>query len=531
MAKDPHKELSVSRIFRVNPSTIQRERLLVNLLPKLKSEGAMPSAQHNLTSLPEVLGVILGNPLVFQGFERYPELTQAWIKDELADFVFRDVPGKEKFASLRPLSLNAYKASVRQVCRDYGVSDQVYALLQAVDQERSDKDEGVVKNLRQFLAEGHDPMSDRITDNEKMELLVWFIAAITNFLPKDIYDNRSRTPYRHPPMCKGQGRILADDIDRLLAYRKVMSRTALLEGLMQIMCLHIGLYLLRLEQMVPDLVSHKKLNAICRKCPVRPEKDFGYDRCHYKLYFQMDMAQGYSNELARLSMQSLARHERQLGEYIHALFHLRKMSEFVEDLRFVDKDSYTVEDLFMNLSDTQRHQQDIYFSKRIEELKQLGGGEEEYTYYEKDALPYYVELVNQAYNKYHLNYYRRLFSSLFGKNRSDGIMLQGGRFQKYSLGSALLDTMVHVALVERIRGQYRSRRLRVDQFLSFLQHRYGFYIIETLPELQTTNILVALRANNQLLLQKLQEIGYYLPLSDAYNTQWLQPRYELEGVN
>jgi hypothetical protein len=64
-----------------------------------------------------------------------------------------------------------------------------------------------------------------------------------------------------------------------------------------------------------------------------------------------------------------------------------------------------------------------------------------------------------------------------------------------------------------------------DEFIDWLQHRYGIYI----SRLPTPSIadLEALRQNVIEFKRRLRDIGFYTDLSDAYIAQVIQPRYSL----
>ena len=76
---------------------------------------------------------------------------------------------------------------------------------------------------------------------------------------------------------------------------------------------------------------------------------------------------------------------------------------------------------------------------------------------------------------------------------------------------------------------FRTRSVRVDDFIEWLRRRYGIYI-SRLPVGHEPSIvdLEALRLNVQAFRDRLREIGFYTDLSDAYVSQVVRPRYHFE---
>ena len=79
---------------------------------------------------------------------------------------------------------------------------------------------------------------------------------------------------------------------------------------------------------------------------------------------------------------------------------------------------------------------------------------------------------------------------------------------------------------------FHTKELRVDELLSFLKTRYGIFI-ESLPKTdvfcdQSIDVNSALRDNLAGFKRRLREIGFYSDLSDAYVTQTITPRYQID---
>jgi hypothetical protein len=518
-----HKEYFVGKVLKVQAKTINKDRILINLLPLLKFNGRPQSPK--VDNVEGILQKIWEHKDEFEGFENYPELVEKWLQNDYMDMLHKESEKREsKFVSLLPLSLNAYKASNTTNRADYGGSEQLWHMLSMADEERRAQNQpSIIHKLTQFFSSGYDRTDDQVHDVGKQDLSTWLIASITNQLEKDIDNDIKAIHTADPLLCMAQARLLADDIDRLLVYQYVMSRTALIESLSQVMMLHIGTYVLRLAQMLPIMVDEKttKIDGCCSDAKNLPS----INQCKYKPLFQMDMLQNYSSQLSKISARNIEIHEQQLSLFVEAMFYVRKKLDFLEYLHS-DKD-YSLEEVLQFDLSTKRIEVETYFKERFEGLQgYLDNIDEDPG---EDYFKHYVEIVNREYNKYYVDFFKRLISSSFSKNDERGILRQAGSHKKYTIGSQLLDTLIHLAMLEKHEGDYETKVLRLDQFLNWIRDRYGFYVDDIIPGFESSQAYHALRQSKKYFTTKLQEIGYYQALSDAYNTQWLIARYDVKG--
>lgn len=518
-----HKEYFVDKVLKVQAKTINKDRILINLLPLLKFNGKPQSPK--VDNVEGVLQTIWEHQNGFEGFGKYPELVEKWLQNDYMDMLHKESEKREsKFVSLLPLSLNAYKASNTNNRADYGGSEQLWHLLSKADEERiAQNQSSIIQKLTEFLSSGYDRTVDQVHDIGKQDLSTWLIASITNQLEKDLDNDRKAIQVIDPLLCMAQARLLADDIDRLLAYQHVMSRTALIESLSQVMMLHIGMYVLRVAQMLPIMVEKTTTKIDCGCSEVMGLTDI--NQCKYKPLFQMDMLQNYSSQLSKISGRNIEIHEQQLSLFVEAMFHVRKKLDFLE---YLDTDKeYNLEEILQFDLSTKRIEAEAYFKERfiglqsyLDEIDEDPG---------EDYFTHYVEIVNREYNKYYVDFFKRLNSSAFSKNDERGILRQAGSHKKYTIGSQLLDTLIHIAMLEKHKDGYETKVLRLDQFLDWIRDRYGFYVDDIVLDFESSQAYHALRQSKKYFTTKLQEIGYYQALSDAYNTQWLIARYDVKG--
>ncbi|WLR46564.1 hypothetical protein LC065_13405 [Halobacillus litoralis] len=518
-----HKEYYVNKVLKVQAKTINKDRIMINLLPLLKFNGKTQSPLVN--NVDELLEYVWNNELLFDGFSDHKELVEKWLKNDYMDMLHKESEKKEsKFVSLLPLSLNAYKASNTKNRDDYGGSEELWHLLYKADEERKVQNQDlIIQKLTDFLSNGYNRELDQVENDDQQDLSTWLISSITNQLSNDQDNDKERIHSEDPLLCMTQARLLADDIERLLAYQHVMSRTALIESLSQVMMLHIGLYVLRAAQMLPVMVKKKTMNIDCG-CS-RTNKLTDMNACKYQPFFQMDMMQNYSSHLSKISRRNIEIHEQQLSLFVESMFYIRKKLDFLEYLD--DDKNYSLEEVLQFDLSTEKLKVENYFKVRFDGLKEFVDDVEKDP--EEDYFTNYVAVINREYNKYYVAFFKRLISSAFSKNDERGILRQAGSHKKYTIGSQLLDTIIHLAMVEKKGYSFETKVLRLDQFLNWIRDRYGFYVDDIIPGYESSQAFHSLRQSKNYFTTKLQEIGYYQALSDAYNTQWLIARYDVKG--
>ena len=86
-------------------------------------------------------------------------------------------------------------------------------------------------------------------------------------------------------------------------------------------------------------------------------------------------------------------------------------------------------------------------------------------------------------------------------------------------------------MTPRTGSDFRTEPVLIDDFLKWMEHRYGFVIAPATKsggsEPVTLDEHRAFRDNVRALKDRLREIGFYDDLSDAYNAQTVRPRYHL----
>jgi hypothetical protein len=530
------KEYSLSLITPIDARPVEIDRVFTNLLPILKHEETpLARGRADLVTIEMLTTAATQNDaLHFAGFSDHPEIVARWIESDFLSLVKRGDPEKQKVAAPLPMHLNTYKLRNSQYCKDYGVAMQIFSLLYYGMPD-------VMRKLRDYLLRGADYESDKYDERTPLDIETLLMMRILDQQRPDRPDRRKQISIP-VPLCRGQGQSLGDDIDRLLAYEKDVPRLVLIGYIKNIMALHVGIYMLRLFQIVPDIAKSGKRDSVCENCRVGTSNHRSLEQCPHSVQIITDMGENYRTPIAELARQQFEKHWEQSNAYIRAHLTLKKLHEFGEILQDEDRLGEGSLNSLDQVAALRQYEDQSelknFFRSRIRDLVKTDGEErdERLAAIQRmglNELEAYIEMLHLLRQRFHEKYYRDLFDSVFQKNRENGLLRQGiGKTRnkrRYAMGSGLLETLVQIAVLERAPdGAFRTRHIRIDEFIDWLQRRYGIYI-SRLPEEMTPSIadLEALRQNVLEFKQRLRDIGFYTDLSDAYIAQVIQPRYSL----
>jgi hypothetical protein len=545
-------EFNNPRICHIMPKHIDLDRVMIGLYMLLKYDGRRPVSRVGRI---EVDVDYLADQLIQQhgdvlkGFQTYRDVVEDWIHSDLVDMVYRGHPDKERVASPRPLHLNAYKLRNPRYSKDYRGPEHLYSMLLAGDPS-------LVGRLAAYLGQGMDPASRDSYDGQTpldLNTLV-VVRMVDNPHLQEKPSGEGGRP--ELPLCLGQARLLCGDLRRLLAYQDLVPRPVLIDYLRTAFGLHLGLYLLRLFNQLTGWVADRGPHPACLNCPVEPERmENPFADCPFAFqnpeaggaYRQsellVDMGEDYTSHMAVLSRDNCARHYGRINDYIQAVFTVNQLFQFAESYagqRHLSRRPESVADVLHILAQPSPGL-DNYFSGRIDNILPAGEVEEEreevqaiYHMQGLSPLETFVELVALERTRYYRKYLTEQLDSVLMKNQETGLLRQGkGRRneRRWHLGSRLLETLVQIAVLEPVgRGAgagFRSRPILVDDFVSWLQARYGLALAPRWPD-ATIQDYEAFNANLRYLKDRLREIGFYTDLSDAYNAQVIRPRYTME---
>jgi len=531
------QEFRNPKVFYPDPKNVDLDRVLVNLFMLLKCEGqragtkGRPSKQiENVAHHAEQLAGMAG----VSGFREHPEIAKAWLESDIFDLVNRG-GAREAVASLRPLHLDAHKIRVAKYCRDYNHADALYAMLEHADKQ-------AVLDLRTYLDRGRDPRSAHADAQAHVDLDTLTVIKLVDGLA-DLHKSGERLTTA-PPVCKGQGRILCDDIQRLLAYQDAVPRPVMIDYLKTVMGLHLGLYILRLRRQLAGWIKDRSASSVCLECPVWGTSPTPFKECPYGVSLTVDMGSDYRSRMAQLAQVSAASEYGDLTELVRAIFTINQLLRYTREEKSlgIPEEPAAV----MQLLSSPPAEFEAEFRLRLKRLRDENSEDGEVLAPEIDAIlaaelssfDKFIEVVTHVRQKHHIGYLVQSLDKLFQKNADWGALAQGRSKvnpRRWHLGGRFLEVLVQLAVLrfaETDNGkQFYSEEILVDDFLHWIEHRYGFVIgpsdVDPSKKPVTLDQHRAFRENVKALKDRLREIGFFDDLSDAVNAQRIRPRYPI----
>jgi len=517
MAIKLRKEESLFRnelIFTSDAKAINIDNTLVNLFMLLRHNGIRPKQRARagssvfieLDTLAKVFSKLEEEGSI-NGYHENQEVAELWMRSNLVNMVFRGNIDKEKISSLRPIHLESYKVRNAANTRDYYSADQVYLMLGA--------NPTVKEDLKDFLLEGWDPITDKITLGNVLDVdSLGLLHIIKNFKPGFL--ESSSTLNNIKPLLQDQAELYCDDVRRLLVYKRLIPRNVLIDYLKTITSFHLSVYIQRLIRLLPVMVKNGTTDVT--------------DTWNVVL----DVTDSYESKIAKIAAEDTEWLVNNIYDYVKATF---QINETLRRLKLEKNNSENLGKALRVLKEKPdtfeiyfETQWDNIYSSLEEEDKLLL---EDMVKYESTYFDRYIELILKVRGAYQYRYHLQLIDNLSQKNTERGFMAQGRSKKhprRFVLGTRLLETLVQILVLEKKEDYFFSKSLSIEELIFKIRERYGL-VINGLSEERFSeadlNTHLAFKENVEAFKLKLRQIGFYSDLSDAYILQRIRPRYEL----
>jgi hypothetical protein len=511
--------------------SIKLDRMLLNLFELLRYDGRRALRRRRRTvdveSLVEAIRML---PDRFPGFGGHPEITRAWLSNDLLEIMNRDKPGRETVVGPRPFHLNAFKLANPKAVQDYGAAAQIWALLYHADRP-------LLARLKAFFGPGVDPATDQYDRQTPLDLETLAVLSLADQVKGvDHHTDPAAEPFQ--PLCLAQGKRLAEDLRKLLAYEHIIPRHVLATYIRTMLGLHLALYVMRLFRLLPVWVDCAGRGTDRPSCPLEECASDDAQACPYCTRIVVDLTEDADSPTAALARASTEKYLEGVTAYVRAVVLINRLKDFATaQAARGQKPARTVDDLLAILADPPKNM-DGFFEARIGDLT-VKKQDEDLAPLEqailalgdRTPLDLYVELVCLYRLKNERKHLIDLVDTLAQKNQPGGFLKQsaGPRAPRwFVLSSKLLETLAQIAVLSRdSQGRITSKPILIDEFCSWLAQRYGFIVYAPATTAVPPEEQPAWRANEQALRERLHQIGFFTDLSDAYNSQTIRPRYEV----
>ena len=523
----PHRDWRLPEISPIDVRAVDLDALLTRLWLRVlhRNLPLMPRAGAPTKLLELANDIERRTNEGFVGFSEEHGAAEAWLRADLVK-TLRRTP--DRFTVARPVhSLATRIRSTDRQTDDSSGSLAVYSWLEAVDR-------GLISELRSFI--------DVNVEQEPVDLATYALAKLGAQRDQDM-PRSQEPPHTRPPLCMGQAVNYADDLRRLLAYRRAMPRAALVDHIRRLTGFHLGLYLLRAFRVATEAERGVEGGATCVSCREGRQPRGG--RCPHDLQLLVDCGEDARSPISKLAEASWDDQEDLLARYVRSHLALKKLHEFAAYLGSNRPDEAvpygTLDEIAAVERVVRKELIDVYFDTRIESVIEQSGGPDQGARVSELAAEYrsiglssfrtYVALLAHFSERRWVSYHRYLLDSLFSKNSSEGLLRQplgGRRKRRAAMGPALLETLTLIAVVAGNRGDFFTRPLRVDELITRLEQRYGLRIA-TPPEIFADDIDASrlLASNVDRFKSRLRETGLFTDLSDAFLAQLVRPRHAI----
>jgi hypothetical protein len=515
-----HKKYVLDYINPIDPHLVRVDRAFGNFLWLLKNNGRpVKASKKSVMLVRELAEKISLDTKHFNGLEGdRKEILGKWMASDFADVVqsrSKELNGEAVLAGLLPLHLDVVRLRHPTYARDYGTSRYIYSVAR--------NSQPLMEELKSFF--GVNIHEKQIGPEIDIETL-FLVHLLDNF--KDDPSSLKQEPY-YPPICTGETAIFIDDLMRVLAYRNYIPRREIIRYLLTLTSFHLALSTLKTVKIVNGICMSGEGCKDCRPNTLLMDPT---PWCEYRLDIFVDLTEqkkDFSYELARRKLQQ---HYAELSKYIKNSIRLKKLDEFAQNRL---EDGQWMKSV-MGLLALESHPKAAgYFEGRIDDLVEPEGGEEINTDLDRirklgmSPVDTYVEMLYSLLHKRTIPRYRKLLDSFCGKNLDTGFLRAGkGRVgRRYFLGSELLETLVQISVLDYKHGALAQRGIAIKDFVNWLKNRYGILIDEYGEPVENAEIAQAMNKNYSALKDRLRQLGFYADLSDASNSQQIQPRYKV----
>jgi hypothetical protein len=339
-----------------------------------------------------------------------------------------------------------------------------------------------------------------------------------------------------PAMPRSAERLSDGLLRYLLAYQGRLPTLELTRGLMALISLELLVYTLELQLAINELVRTGELPGLmCDEGDMSP-------RPHLYVDFTRERG-GVSDDLARACVDH---HLEELRRFLTSSMRLRTINRFVSTMPQItswlsDHPTPTQLKFLTELSsdpDVQararveveqiQHESSISAQGETERDEVAAFVDEVIRSGDGDPVHAAVRLLVTSQETRAVQNMVSWYWSVGGIQQPFGLLagnLRGRRNWRYAMSDDLLAALVRLAMIEsdgRKYGEEQHRdRLRLRDFLAFLEDRYGIIVARPPQFLDDARARAAAASNLTAMKRRLRHMGYFEALSDDFTAQYL----------
>lgn len=487
------------------------------------------------------------------------ELLTNWLESHFALMSRRGkaAGGDYRMGGLRPLHFNVIKLFNPKVKRqDRYLSDWLYSVVHDDPLLYARPD----SLFRRFFGSGVKFFgeSDMRTDETALKALagegrldieLLFLLRLTEPFDVDKFGTRAQDQVIvHSFICPEQVELMREDLGLLFLYKDQIPRRELINYMTTLMVFHAALYLFQVIKIANQAVAQGQLPPSRGTCPKA-----GESRHHapFELTLFCDLANGHDPTVKALSETCYQDLFKEVEGYFRAGFTLKKLEEFAASYLTPAQKKQTGKDYVGLLLEAFRDHQDLngYFNRDINDVIQAARDPDSE---EDDAdIARIIEVCNQRKLDrldtfveilLHFQYgtlreqHRKLIAGLCGIDQERGFLAGKGRVKRrFVLGNELLEVLIQLAVLRERQSdnRFETHPIQIQDFVDWLAGRYGLLIDRLGPDAaaESEQVNRALARNSGALKTRLRQLGFFVDLADASNSQVIEPRFAIAGAD
>lgn len=542
-------------LFSAQMDEFDVERLLPTLFYLAVTKGRQRGKRVNEPTATQAYLDALCENEALVGFDNdgARELLDKWLRTSI---VHMGTIGKarrgEQIQYLVPLTLMVYKSGLpTEIRRQRNVHTFLYeVLMTTLKAAKAPNPEQLVYELfkdsfgagvETLPSHDFDARYDEMTGVDLQALLsMRYLEGFAPTPPAPSSGKKAKRSQPAGPALPVTARHLGEDMLQYMSAYRGSSTEARVQGLMALVNFELLVYTLRLSYAT---------NALVRDGTLPDAMGEGEDFAEPEIYVDFTGERGSASDaLARACVE---RHTEEIAALFDSAIFLRTLHAFTEFLPALQNGARGRPDstpAYLQLLVDCRRASEVE-AQALQELRSIAkanadegdegpvdvsrfleGAGVELT---DSALDACVRVLANAQRSVGVTSYMKWFRAVGGIGMSFGLLSgneRGRRNWRYTMGDDLLACLVQLAMsTDSASPTFTDarplRRLRLAEFLHWLERRFGVLVDRPPQRLDDTESRAAAKANLETFKRRLRQMGFFEALSDDFNAQYLTNRF------
>jgi hypothetical protein len=486
------------------------------------------------------------------------ELISNWLESHFALMSRRgkSAGGDYRMGGLRPLHFNVIKLFNPKVKRqDRYLSDWLFNVIHDDRLLYANPD----SLFKRFFGAGvkffgdsdlriDEAMLKTLAAEGRLDIELLFLLRLTEPFDVDKFTTKAQDQVvAHSFVCPEQVELMREDLGLLFLYKDQIPRRELINYMTTLMVFHAALYFFQVVRIANHAVAKGELPQARGACPKAGE---ARHHAPFELALFCDLTNGHDPLVKALSEACYQDLFKEVERYFRSGYTLRKLEEFAASYLSPAQKKQTGKHYLGLLLEAFRQHEDLngYFNRDINDVIQAArdpdsGSDdpdiarviEVCNQRKLDKLDTFVEILLHFQYGTLRDQHRKLIAGLCGIDQERGFLAGKGRVKRrFVLGNELLEVLIQLAVLRQRQSDayFETHPIQIQDFVDWLAGRYGLLIDRLGPDAvaESEEVNRALARNYGALKTRLRQLGFFVDLADASNSQVIEPRFAITGA-